>query len=159
AVTFTVKMPGATSAICDPDGGAPRSGATRSRALTSQTRTRRPRRADAIAQAAEMVDLPAPPFPVMSTTRLSKRARGAMPLDKLTARAQEVHRRSRYMLGEMKNNPLVKRALAAGEERMSKIASQLLSNPRFVTGIQTIVSSALTAKGVLDKQLKRILEA
>jgi hypothetical protein len=63
------------------------------------------------------------------------------------------------MLKDMKNHPMVKKALAAGEERMGKIVSQLLSNEKFVAGIQTMVASALSAKGSLDKSLKRVLTA
>ena len=45
------------------------------------------------------------------------------------------------------------------EERMGKVVSQLLSNQKFVSGVQTIVSSALSAKGTLDKSLKKALSA
>lgn len=63
------------------------------------------------------------------------------------------------MLDGIRNHPTVKRAIAAGEAQVGKIATQLLSNEKFVAGIQTIVSSALSAKGALDKQLKRALAA
>jgi hypothetical protein len=63
------------------------------------------------------------------------------------------------MLKEMRNNPLLKKAFALGEEQVGKIASQLLSNERFVKGIQATVSTALSAKGSLDKSLRRVLSA
>jgi len=46
-----------------------------------------------------------------------------------------------------------------GEERIGKIAQQLLSNERFVAAIQTIVSRTLAAKGTLDKSLRGALAA
>ena len=58
-----------------------------------------------------------------------------------------------------KNNSVVKKLVETGEERIGKIAQQLLSNERFVTAIQTIVSRTLAAKGTLDKSLRGALAA
>ena len=58
-----------------------------------------------------------------------------------------------------KNNSVVKKLVETGEERIGKIAQQLLSNERFVTAIQTIVSRTLAAKGSLDKSLRSALAA
>jgi hypothetical protein len=63
------------------------------------------------------------------------------------------------MLNGMRNHPVVKKALEMGEERMGKLASQLLSNERFVAGVQALVTSALSAKGTLDRSLRRALSA
>ncbi len=59
----------------------------------------------------------------------------------------------------LKNNPVMKKLVATGEERVGKIAQQLLSNERFVAAVQTIVSRTLSAKGTLDKSLRTALGA
>ncbi|HZZ83087.1 MAG TPA: hypothetical protein VFE30_01000 [Anaeromyxobacteraceae bacterium] len=63
------------------------------------------------------------------------------------------------MLDEMLRNPTVKKALEAGEERVGKLVTQLLSNERVVSGLQSMVASALTAKSVVDRGVKRTLQA
>src|SRR5215208_2674441 len=90
-VTLTVERPGRTSRTALPDGGAPRSGATRSWAFTSHTSTRFPARAASRASAAETVDFPTPPFPVTITSRRSRRVGLATRLDKLTRGGGQVH--------------------------------------------------------------------
>jgi hypothetical protein len=59
----------------------------------------------------------------------------------------------------LKNNPVMKRLVESGEERVGKIAQQLLSNERFVVAIQALVSRSLAAKGTLDKSLRAALAA
>jgi len=59
----------------------------------------------------------------------------------------------------LKNNPVMKRLVESGEERVGKIAQQLLSNEKFVAAIQSIVSRSLAAKGTLDKSLRAALSA
>ena len=59
----------------------------------------------------------------------------------------------------LKNNPVMKKLVATGEERIGKIAQQLLSNEKFVATIQALVSSTLAAKGTLDKSLRSALSA
>lgn len=59
----------------------------------------------------------------------------------------------------LKNNPVMKKLVETGEERIGKIAQQLLSNERFVATVQTIVSRSLAAKGTLDKSLRTALAA
>lgn len=59
----------------------------------------------------------------------------------------------------LKDNAVMKKLVATGEERIGKIAQQLLSNEKFVATIQTIVSRTLTAKGTLDKSLRSALSA
>src|SRR5690349_1709472 len=90
-VTFTVETPGTTSRTALPEGRAPRSGAIRSCAFTSQTSTRFPARAAMRASAAETVDLPTPPFPVTITRRRSRRVGLGTRLDKLTRGGGQVH--------------------------------------------------------------------
>jgi len=59
----------------------------------------------------------------------------------------------------LKNNPVMKKLVETGEERIGKIAQQLLSNEKFVAAVQTIVSRSLAAKGSLDKSLRTALAA
>lgn len=59
----------------------------------------------------------------------------------------------------LKDNPVVKKLVETGEERMGKFAQQLLSNEKFVAAIQGMVSRTLTAKGTLDKSLRTALSA
>lgn len=59
----------------------------------------------------------------------------------------------------LKNNSVMKRLVETGEERIGKVAQQLLQNERFVAAVQTIVSRTLAAKGSLDKSLRSALAA
>jgi polyhydroxyalkanoate synthesis regulator phasin len=59
----------------------------------------------------------------------------------------------------LKDNPVMKKLVATGEERVGKLVQQLMSNEKFVVGIQTIVSRALSAKGTLDKSIRTALSA
>jgi hypothetical protein len=58
-----------------------------------------------------------------------------------------------------KGNPMVKQLVAQGEERVSKLATQLLSSERFASALQTVVQRTLGAKGFMDKNLRRVLSA
>lgn len=59
----------------------------------------------------------------------------------------------------LKDNPVMKKLVETGEERIGKIAQQLLSNEKFVAAIQTLVTRSLAAKGTLDKSLRSALAA
>jgi len=59
----------------------------------------------------------------------------------------------------LRDNPVVKKLVETGEERVGKLAQQLLSNEKFVSAVQTLVSRSLAAKGTLDKSLKSALSA
>jgi hypothetical protein len=59
----------------------------------------------------------------------------------------------------LKDNPVMKKLVETGEERIGKIAQQLLSNEKFVLAVQSIVSRTLAAKGTLDKSLRSALAA
>jgi polyhydroxyalkanoate synthesis regulator phasin len=59
----------------------------------------------------------------------------------------------------LKNNPVMKKLVETGEERIGKLAQQLLSNEKFVTALQSLVSKSLQAKGTLDKSLRTALSA
>ena len=59
----------------------------------------------------------------------------------------------------LKDNPVMKRLVETGEERIGKIAQQLLSNEKFVATLQNLVTRSLAAKGTLDKSLRSALAA
>lgn len=59
----------------------------------------------------------------------------------------------------LKDNPVVKKLVATGEERIGKLTQQVLSNEKFVGAVQAIVSRSLAAKGTLDKSLRTALGA
>jgi polyhydroxyalkanoate synthesis regulator phasin len=59
----------------------------------------------------------------------------------------------------LKDNPMMKKLVATGEERVGKLVQQLMSNEKFVAGVQTLVSRALSAKGTMDKSIKTALSA
>lgn len=59
----------------------------------------------------------------------------------------------------LKDNPMMKRLVERGEERVSKLATQLLSSERFASTLQTVVQRTLNAKGFMDKNLRLVLSA
>ena len=59
----------------------------------------------------------------------------------------------------LKDNPVMKKLVETGEERLGKIAQQLLSNEKFVAMVQGLVSRSLAAKGTLDTALRTALSA
>jgi polyhydroxyalkanoate synthesis regulator phasin len=59
----------------------------------------------------------------------------------------------------LKNNPVMKKLVETGEERVGKLASTLLSNETFVSTVQSLVSKSLAAKGSVDKSLRSALAA
>ena len=62
-------------------------------------------------------------------------------------------------LREMLENPMLRRALAAGEERMGRVVGKLLASDRVTSGLQTLVSSAIQAKSTFDKGVRQALHA
>lgn len=59
----------------------------------------------------------------------------------------------------LKDNPVMKKLVETGEERIGKIAQALLSNEKFVAMVQGLVSRSLVAKGTLDSALRTALSA
>ncbi|ATB42595.1 hypothetical protein [Cystobacter fuscus] len=57
------------------------------------------------------------------------------------------------------NNPMVKRIVETGEERVGKLTQQLMSNEKFVAAVQSLVTRSLAAKGTLDSALRTALSA
>ncbi|HTT69583.1 MAG TPA: hypothetical protein VMG32_00060 [Anaeromyxobacteraceae bacterium] len=63
------------------------------------------------------------------------------------------------MIEDLFKNPLLRRALSAGEERMGKLVTQLASSERVMQGVQSVLSSALSAKSSFDRGVKTALQA
>ena len=59
----------------------------------------------------------------------------------------------------LKNNPVMKKLVETGEERIAKLVQQLMANETFITGVQAMVSKALSAKGTMDKSIRTALSA
>jgi polyhydroxyalkanoate synthesis regulator phasin len=53
----------------------------------------------------------------------------------------------------LRDNDVLKKMIATGEERVGKIASQLLSNEKIMAALQKTVSAALEAKGAVERNL------
>jgi hypothetical protein len=56
-------------------------------------------------------------------------------------------------------NPLLKKALAAGEEQVGKAVEKLLANEGFTSGLQTLVTGAAHARERLEKGVAQALHA
>ena len=63
------------------------------------------------------------------------------------------------ILDDVLRNPVLRRALEAGEERMGRVMGKLLASDAVATGLQTLVSSALQAKQTFDKGVQQALHA
>lgn len=59
----------------------------------------------------------------------------------------------------MTDNPIFKRLISTGEEQIGRLAAQLVSNERFMASVQTALTSALSAKGLLDQQVSNAMQA
>jgi hypothetical protein len=59
----------------------------------------------------------------------------------------------------LRENPMFKKMIATGEEQMSKIASQLLGNEKFMGALQKTVSAALDVKATAERAAQTALSA
>ena len=59
----------------------------------------------------------------------------------------------------LRDNTVFKKMIATGEERMSKIASQLLSNETLMGALQKTMSAALEAKATAERAAQTALGA
>ena len=57
----------------------------------------------------------------------------------------------------LRDNPVLKKMIATGEERVGKIATHLLSNERLMGALQKTVSAALEAKGLIERNVQNVL--
>jgi formiminotetrahydrofolate cyclodeaminase len=63
------------------------------------------------------------------------------------------------VLDQVMGHPYLRKAMAAGEERMGRLVQQLLSSEKLAHGAQAAVSGALSAKAVLDRGVKAAMQA
>src|SRR2546421_2769750 len=59
----------------------------------------------------------------------------------------------------LRDNEVLKKMIATGEERMSKLASQLLQNETFMGALQKTMSAALEAKATAERAAHTALAA
>lgn len=59
----------------------------------------------------------------------------------------------------LRENPMLKKMIGIGEEQMSKIASQLLGNEKFMGALQKAVSAALDVKATAERAAQTALGA
>lgn len=57
----------------------------------------------------------------------------------------------------LRDNPVFKKMIATGEERVGKLATHLLSNEKLMGALQKTVSAALEAKGVVERNVQSVL--
>lgn len=55
------------------------------------------------------------------------------------------------------DNPMFKKMMASGEEQLGRIAKELIGNEKFVQTLQGAVTTAIEAKGLLDRQVANTL--
>jgi hypothetical protein len=61
--------------------------------------------------------------------------------------------------GDILGNPLIQKALKAGEERVGKVVGKLLSNEGVASGVQTILTGAVQARASLERGVSQALHA
>ena len=57
----------------------------------------------------------------------------------------------------LRDNAVLKKMIETGEERVGKIATQLLSNEKLMGALQKTVSAALEAKGLVERNVQSVL--
>ncbi len=57
------------------------------------------------------------------------------------------------------DNPLLKKMIATGEERMGKVAANLLTNETLMGVVQKTFSAAIDAKGLVEKNVQSALSS
>src|SRR3954466_16270720 len=59
----------------------------------------------------------------------------------------------------LRDNSVLKKMIATGEEQVGKIASQLLSNEAFMAALQKTVNAAIEAKGIAMRNVQTALSS
>jgi hypothetical protein len=60
---------------------------------------------------------------------------------------------------DLLKNPLVRRALQAGEEQVGKAVAKVLPSEGVATGVQTLLSGAVQARATLERGVSQALHA
>jgi len=63
------------------------------------------------------------------------------------------------LFDEVLKNPMVRKAIAAGEEQAGKVVGKLLSSESVATGIQNLLSAASAARATFDAGVQSALKA
>jgi len=63
------------------------------------------------------------------------------------------------MLDDLIGNPALRRALAAGEERVGRVLARLMSSDAVSSGVSTLVTGALQARRTVEDGLRQALHA
>jgi polyhydroxyalkanoate synthesis regulator phasin len=63
------------------------------------------------------------------------------------------------LLDDVLKNPVLKKALAAGEEQAGRVVGKLLSSEAVVSGLQGLLSAASTARATLEAGVQSALKA
>ncbi len=63
------------------------------------------------------------------------------------------------LFDEVLRNPVVKKALAAGEEQAGRVVGKLLSSEAVATGLQGLLTAASTARATFDASVQSALKA
>jgi hypothetical protein len=61
--------------------------------------------------------------------------------------------------GDILGNPLLQKALKAGEEQMGKVVGKLLANEGVASGVHTLISGAVQARASLERRVSQALHA
>jgi polyhydroxyalkanoate synthesis regulator phasin len=61
--------------------------------------------------------------------------------------------------GDILGNPLLQKALKAGEEHVGKVVGKLLANEGVASGVQTLLSGAVQARASLERGVSQALHA
>jgi hypothetical protein len=61
--------------------------------------------------------------------------------------------------GDVLKNPLLRRAIEAGEEQVGRVVGKLLAHDGVATGLQTLLSGAAHARETLEKGVSQALRA
>jgi len=59
----------------------------------------------------------------------------------------------------LRENAVFKKMIETGEERMSKLAAQLLGNEKFMGALQKAVTAAMEARGTVERAAQTALSA
>jgi polyhydroxyalkanoate synthesis regulator phasin len=63
------------------------------------------------------------------------------------------------LFDDVLRNPVVKKALAAGEEQAGRVVAKVLSSEAVATGLQGLLTAASTARATLDAGVQTALKA
>jgi hypothetical protein len=61
--------------------------------------------------------------------------------------------------GDVLRNPLLRKALQAGEERLGQVVGKVLANERVAGGVQVLLTGAIQARAPLERGVAQALRA